>query len=119
MERAVINATSEQLLYVRPSADQDATLSGWVYIGSANCSESAWGKLVKDRQARIPKLNCRNWECGVIVPIKKFSSISSGNMSGKNFGSLSVFEQVGVPIPMEYPGQDYGKRKPWFFMEKV
>ncbi|KAL9036975.1 MAG: hypothetical protein Q9214_005900 [Letrouitia sp. 1 TL-2023] len=104
-----------KILYVRPMADRDAAYTGWAYIGSANCSESAWGKLVKDRQAKIPKLNCRNWECGVIVPIKKFFNIGSGKNLEEPFGSLSVFKQVGVPIPMDYPGQEYGKQKPWFF----
>ncbi|KAK0257409.1 hypothetical protein LTS09_007884 [Friedmanniomyces endolithicus] len=41
----------------------------WAYVGSANMSESAWGKLSFDRKARAWKINCRNWECGVLLPV--------------------------------------------------
>ena len=43
----------------------------WVYVGSANMSESAWGKLVYDAKAKKWKLNCRNWECGVLLPVSE------------------------------------------------
>ncbi|KAK2743480.1 hypothetical protein FQN55_007251 [Onygenales sp. PD_40] len=43
---------------------------GWAYVGSANLSESAWGRLVLDRKSSRPRLNCRNWECGVVLPIR-------------------------------------------------
>ncbi|KAK0288337.1 hypothetical protein LTR91_021900 [Friedmanniomyces endolithicus] len=41
----------------------------WVYVGSANMSESAWGKLSFDKKAKGWKLGCRNWECGVLLPV--------------------------------------------------
>ncbi|KAI6812915.1 phospholipase D/nuclease [Hortaea werneckii] len=48
----------------------------WVYVGSANCSQSAWGNLTVDRKAQKEKgqgggwkMNCRNWECGVLLPV--------------------------------------------------
>lgn len=41
----------------------------WQYVGSANLSESAWGKLSWDKKKKEWKLGCRNWECGVIVPV--------------------------------------------------
>lgn len=41
----------------------------WVYVGSANCSESAWGKRSWDRARKEWKIMCRNWECGVLVPV--------------------------------------------------
>lgn len=41
----------------------------WAYVGSANMSESAWGKLVFDKKAKRWKVNCRNWECGVLLPV--------------------------------------------------
>ncbi|KAK0332869.1 hypothetical protein LTR57_018544 [Friedmanniomyces endolithicus] len=41
----------------------------WVYVGSANLSESAWGKLSFDKKAKAWKINCRNWECGVLLPV--------------------------------------------------
>ncbi|PWY82965.1 phospholipase D/nuclease [Aspergillus heteromorphus CBS 117.55] len=62
-----------KILYVRP--DNPIRLSdtsecrAWAYVGSANLSESAWGRIIQDRKTKTPKLNCRNWECGVIVPV--------------------------------------------------
>jgi len=41
----------------------------WVYVGSANMSESAWGKLSFDKKAKGWKMGCRNWECGVLLPV--------------------------------------------------
>lgn len=41
----------------------------WAYVGSANMSESAWGKLVWDRSRKEWKMNCRNWECGVLIAV--------------------------------------------------
>ncbi|KAI9036666.1 uncharacterized protein KD926_001561 [Aspergillus affinis] len=62
-----------KLLYVRldePVPMKNNTeCRAWAYVGSANLSESAWGRLVQDRSTKEPKLNCRNWECGVLVPV--------------------------------------------------
>lgn len=103
--------------------------AGWVYLGSANLSESAWGRLVVDR-ARMKmqtqtkkkedkrgsgsgngngnvKLNCRNWECGVVMPVPV--------REGKE--GLDVFDNV-LPVPMVYPGTNYeddSDLEPWFF----
>ena len=88
---------------------KDASTS-WAYIGSANCSESAWGKLVKDRASKLPKLNCRNWECGIIVPLR-----SNGRKIEQK--DLAMFE-CSVPVPMQYPGEHYGSCKPWYYSEQ-
>ncbi|XEV00129.1 hypothetical protein FSHL1_005415 [Fusarium sambucinum] len=53
---------------------------GWVYVGSANLSESAWGRIVKDRATGQPKMSCRNWESGVVVRVgnrKNSSTVST------------------------------------------
>ena len=114
-----------QLVYVRPRRTVAAAESGcapcWTYIGSANLSESAWyvhprcisssgehqhlklfldrGRLVTDQASKQPKMTCRNWECGVIVP-------------GSRAGHGGSAERV--PVPMVYPGERYGPRRPWF-----
>ncbi|CCF32689.1 ubiquitin interaction domain-containing protein [Colletotrichum higginsianum] len=54
-------------IFVRGRAGGDAA---WAYVGSANLSESAWGRLVKDRESGAAKLTCRNWECGVLVAVE-------------------------------------------------
>jgi len=108
----------------------------WAYIGSANCSESAWGRLVQDRKAKAPKLNCRNWECGVVVPVhpdqgegkqeeggvgeergggEERKGKGKGGGEGKGEG-MGVFEPR-VPVPMVVPGGEYDGRRPWFCYE--
>lgn len=91
----------------------------WTYIGSANCTESAWGRLSKDKVTKAPRLNCRNWECGVLVPLtraskpSKVSGDDEGSGSGSSGGDLAMFEDR-VPVPMKYPGEEYGMKEPWF-----
>ena len=98
-----------KMLYVRPLQGK-----AWAYIGSANCSESAWGnKIVKDKLKKEPKLNCRNWECGVIVPVDS----AVGTDETKNELGMEVFKGK-VTVSMEYPGDKYAGRKPWYFMEQ-
>ncbi|KAM4062237.1 tyrosyl-DNA phosphodiesterase domain-containing protein [Hirsutella rhossiliensis] len=74
--------------------------AGWAYVGSANLSESAWGRLVKDKKSGKAKMSCRNWECGVLVPVHRSSN------QGSNAGDLGVFQGT-VPIPMQVPGRAY------------
>ena len=71
----------------------------------------------------------RNWECGVIVSGGR--GIGDGSEVGiANGGALKggvTARDVGketwahdfkdiVPIPMVVPGEEYGERKPWYFM---
>ncbi|KAF8851122.1 phospholipase D/nuclease [Acephala macrosclerotiorum] len=88
------------------------------YVGSANLSESAWGKLVKDRTSKQPKLNCRNWECGVLLSASGSTMTrkpSESEAGGQSLG-MEVFDGV-VPVPMLTPGEPYGARKPWYFSQ--
>ncbi|KAK5047876.1 hypothetical protein LTR84_006064 [Exophiala bonariae] len=102
---------------------------GWVYVGSANLSESAWGRLVQDKTTKSPKLNCRNWECGVIVPVEKEESpgqdMKSSVMESDNddgggevdHGILALGRVV--PVPMKYPCESFEGKKPWLFSEDI
>ncbi|OAQ95840.1 hypothetical protein LLEC1_00249 [Akanthomyces lecanii] len=66
-----------------------STAAGWAYIGSANLSESAWGRVVKDKVQGSP---------------------------GSNGDDLAVFSGT-VPVPMKVPGRPYEKtEEPWFFL---
>ncbi|KAG5296149.1 tyrosyl-DNA phosphodiesterase domain-containing protein [Histoplasma capsulatum G186AR] len=133
-----------KMLFVRPDKpitsvkNNSIRYSGWTYVGSANLSESAWGRLVLDRATTKPKLNCRNWECGVVIPIRhndeekspyipstrgittSVAESGGGNTSaGSDDGSrvASVFEPT-VPVPMKVPAQRYhGRDRPFFYME--
>ncbi|CZR59989.1 uncharacterized protein PAC_09884 [Phialocephala subalpina] len=76
------------------------------------------GKLVKDRTSKQPKLNCRNWECGVLVSASGSTLTrkpSEGEEGGQSLG-MEVFDGV-VPVPMLTPGEPYGARKPWYFAQ--
>ncbi|KAJ5826138.1 tyrosyl-DNA phosphodiesterase domain protein [Penicillium riverlandense] len=96
---------------------------GWVYIGSANLSESAWGRLVKDRATGQPKLNCRNWECGVVVPITEsdLTTQEKQNMmhdraESPGYFSPAIFRDT-VPVVMKTPARQLKEGlDPWFFM---
>jgi hypothetical protein len=57
-----------KLLYAR-GINANRQKVAWQYVGSANLSESAWGKLSWDKKKKEWKLGCRNWECGVIIPV--------------------------------------------------
>ncbi|KAI9677600.1 MAG: hypothetical protein M1817_006554 [Caeruleum heppii] len=88
---------------------------GWAYTGSANLSESAWGRLVKDKTTKAPKLNCRNWECGVLIPIRGAAPDRlPGESGGTSVAKMDCFEGK-VPVPMRVPGAEYGARRPWFY----
>ncbi|OAA71906.1 Tyrosyl-DNA phosphodiesterase [Akanthomyces lecanii RCEF 1005] len=99
-----------EIIFVRRPAGAEligqSTYGGWAYIGSANLSESAWGRVVKDRGTGNAKMSCRNWECGVVVPVQG---------SPGNDGGFTMFSGT-VPVPMEIPGRPYEKTdEPWFF----
>lgn len=78
----------------------------WAYVGSANLSESAWGRMVMDKSRKEPKLSCGNWECGVLIP----SSAPSG------LGSIDADFKDILDVPFEYgDGLEYDGRQPWLF----
>ncbi|KAJ5715156.1 uncharacterized protein N7483_012337 [Penicillium malachiteum] len=129
-----------KLAYVWPSEPialaDNMECKGWAYVGSANLSESAWGRLTKDRAANKPRMVCRNWECGVLVPIKTpvgtspriseaASVFSEGTTIPNNeptpqpkseYAPSEIFHNT-VPIPMKLPAPALsGVRRPWFFM---
>ncbi|KAJ4398023.1 hypothetical protein N0V85_006387 [Neurospora sp. IMI 360204] len=136
-----------KMIFVRRTEESEEdpgkkVVSGFAYVGSANLSESAWGRLIKDRSTKKFKITCRNWECGVLVPagttaVASSSSSTSakgqeqeeGNDEGNGKGkeampasaeddpSWEVFEGH-VPIPMRVPGsplQLNGSKSPFFF----
>ncbi|KAG6991123.1 hypothetical protein G7Y79_00057g091050 [Physcia stellaris] len=111
-----------KMIFVRHHTTTD-TSKDWAYVGSANCSESAWGRLVKGPNPKSPKLNCCNWECGVIVPLRRMTAdatrmVAAWECRSEDGGrrGLEMFEGK-VPVPMQYPGELYGGKAPWFFAQ--
>lgn len=71
-----------------------------------------------DRATGRPKLNCINWECGVVLPVR--AQRIGQTVTGKELEqSLPIemqdFEDV-VPVPMDTPGG--ALTDPWFFSER-
>lgn len=85
----------------------------------------ARGRIVKDRATGKTKMTCRNWECGVLVPVDEETNcdpdISLSMAEGSHM--LDIFRKT-LPVPIIVPGAKYttgssGRegKKPWFFME--
>jgi hypothetical protein len=98
----------------RTEAESDVKKIAWAYVGSANMSESAWGKLIYDRKEKKWKVNCKNWECGVLLPV---STEGAKTETEDGIVDMDVFKDVVEP-PFMYPGLEYEDREPWYFMEK-
>ncbi|KAI5849547.1 putative tyrosyl-DNA phosphodiesterase [Morchella snyderi] len=118
-----------KIMFVRPPVQLETAggkLDAWAYVGSANLSESAWGKLILNRAVTVSKIKikCKNWECGVVIPIFARPNQSSGQtLSGEPVPTrteplgLEVFEKT-VPVPMVTPAETLSEaRPPWFFAE--
>ncbi|TVY80638.1 Tyrosyl-DNA phosphodiesterase [Lachnellula suecica] len=102
-----------KMILVRPHKPVRGAVA-WAYVGSANLSESAWGRMVKDRTTKEPKLNCRNWECGVVIPVITGDSKSENKDQGPP--GMEVFKGK-IPVPMVVPGNEYAGKRPWFYTE--
>jgi hypothetical protein len=95
----------------------------WAYMGSHNMSESAWGKIVRDSKRKENKLVCRNWECGVLLPVSKPDSslLAEGapiEPVSKVDAPLSELFRGYLDIPFEVPAPPHGDREPWFFQKE-
>lgn len=87
----------------------------WVYTGSANMSESAWGmQKVLKKTGKVGSLSIRNWECGVVVPVPE-QKLVSAELGEGCIPPMSVFEGT-IEVPVVHPGEAYGDEQPWFFM---
>lgn len=83
----------------------------WVYIGSANMSESAWGAQKVLKSGKLGKLTMRNWECGIVVPVSA-QQLEAMELKDKEVPPMSVFEGT-IEVPFQCPGAPYQERKPW------
>lgn len=70
------------------------------------------GRLVKDSKSGKPKMACRNWECGVVLPVPSQPSSTDHD----NNDDLDALFSSAVPVPMVSPGREYGpNEEPWFY----
>lgn len=84
----------------------------WVYVGSANISESAWGGQKVLKSGKLGKLSIRNWECGVVMPVLK-EKLEALDVGDGEVPPMSVFEGT-IEVPFHCPGEPYNGRQPWF-----
>lgn len=64
------------------------------------------GRLVREKASGQPKLTCRNWECGVVVPVVREDSAEGNDRQVRDDDRLATFEGC-VPVPMHTPGAAY------------
>ncbi|KAF7558631.1 hypothetical protein G7046_g5516 [Stylonectria norvegica] len=109
-----------KMIFVRGQRSADAAgasvegrPSGCVYVGSANLSESAWGRLVKDRATGNAKMSCRNWECGVVLRVPETmdstaagKGVDTGGDRQVSTPCMDIFKGV-APVPMQFSGRPY------------
>lgn len=103
-----------KLLFVRGVKQNDKPFA-WVYVGSANMSESAWGSQKVLKSGQMGSLSIRNWECGILMPVP-MERIAKMNLSDGEIPPMSVFEGT-VEVPFACPDQlygQYGDKQPWF-----
>lgn len=78
-----------KILYARGVNERGEQVA-WRYVGSANLSESAWGKLTWDRKNKEWKIGCRNWECGIILPVPKEELTKEEQQTGTKMPEVVV-----------------------------
>jgi hypothetical protein len=100
-----------KLMFVRGIKNNGKPFA-WVYVGSANMSESAWGGQRVLKNGQMGSLNMRNWECGIVMPVS-VERLRDMKLSDGEIPSMGVFEGT-IEVPFVYPGQPYGKKQPWF-----
>ncbi|KAK7539252.1 tyrosyl-DNA phosphodiesterase-domain-containing protein [Phyllosticta citricarpa] len=96
----------------REEKDENEVQVAWVYVGSANLTESAWGSMTTDRTTKTPKLTVRNYECGVLIPVPEEQAgreSEAGQVPG-----LGVFDGT-LTIPFATPGARYEGKMPWMY----
>ncbi|KAF9217741.1 hypothetical protein BGZ59_000070 [Podila verticillata] len=113
----------------------DKTPAGWVYVGSANFTESAWGgisqkggrkKAAPVTSSSVPtpaatlglQVTMRNWELGVVYLIESEQEVESlqNKRSARDRGEgINFFGPL--PVPFKRPVRQYTSRdKPWFMV---
>ena len=79
----------------------------WVYVGSSNVSESAWGKVAARSRNEV-KINCRNWECGVVLKVlnQKLPTITPVKKEEEEEVTVKKEEEVVTVKQEKFPAED-------------
>lgn len=104
-----------KILYARGKQTQvDASVKdiAWAYVGSSNMSESAWGKVSFDKKRRQWKIGCRNWECGVLLPVpaeRMEEHTRTGRATVVKKGHVDGEDSETASEDLETEGEDNGE----------
>ncbi|KAF9908667.1 hypothetical protein EC991_009595 [Linnemannia zychae] len=97
-----------------PPSNVPRKLAGWFYVGSANCTESAWGTLMNKRTGNLQGLcvSIRNWELGVVYMIETEEELEEFNhrYRGSRRGADDEADQTffgPLPVPYQRPLKPY------------
>jgi hypothetical protein len=72
------------------------------------------GRLVQDKVTKKPRLSCRNWECGVIIPLLVSEQHPSMfEMVSRPPSRLEMFDRK-IPVPIQGPARPMKANRPWF-----
>ncbi|KPI44479.1 uncharacterized protein AB675_8838 [Cyphellophora attinorum] len=117
--KGLMHAKLIAVRFERARAAADAKiLIGWYYVGSGNCSESAWGKLAevkeKGSKEKKTKLTVKNWETGVVVPVY---AAEGSKVKARDEVKMEDFVQAVPNLPWRMPAEGLVEsgREPWFF----
>ncbi|KAF9304880.1 hypothetical protein BGZ74_000326 [Mortierella antarctica] len=113
----------------------DEAPAGWIYVGSANFTESAWGTITQKGGTKkaapitassMPTpgaalglhVNMRNWELGVVYMIEteqEMESLQSRRSTRDRSEGINFFGPL--PVPFKRPVRQYTSQdKPWFMV---
>ncbi|GAM91630.1 hypothetical protein ANO11243_096820 [Dothideomycetidae sp. 11243] len=85
-----------KLIFVRGTNVQGPV--AYLYAGSANASESAWGTIVSDNKPGPKRgqvrITCRNWEAGVLIPVLGGPSSVSADGAVSKSGAAAATDDV-------------------------
>ncbi len=75
----------------------------WIYIGSHNATQSAWGNVSYSRATGDLQLSMNNWELGLVACLADAQGESESQPQG-----------LEIPIPFQFPPPKYGSGDvPW------
>lgn len=101
-----------QKLIMALDPDDEAAVPHYIYIGSANLSQSAWGALEQDKTKKASVEACglkttkiSNFECGVVVPGQIIEGLLEPGTEG--------WEEGIVPFERGAPKYNLTKDRPW------
>ncbi|TKX19341.1 tyrosyl-DNA phosphodiesterase-like protein [Elsinoe australis] len=105
-------ASGPTKLFRKKSDNSGAQQVAYVYAGSANCSDAAWGTLVAEKRAGPNKgqlhMTCNNWECGVLIPVigpnVNNGNAEESNSAGRRLGGSKLDETNIITIEDEIDG---------------